>query len=181
VGGTTEMNKSIRGNSVSGNFTGVEFKLGVPFYLNHLQASTAQAPLNVTAMYWAWNSGYKFAKIEYSSIDTNSTANRFHLGSGTCSGNSSGPVNQCGQPNMPTISISKTSGNFSSSSDKVVLDLPSLFSGSDGRTLTSGADTAIRTCMSGNGVSACQPIISNIGVNVADGQSKSTQSSFSIK
>ncbi len=181
AGGTTEMNKSIRGNTLSGTFTGIEFKVGVPFFLNHLQATTATAPLNVTAMYWAWNSGYKFAKVEYSSNDTNSSANRFHLGSGTCSGNSAGPVNACGQPNLPTISITKTSGNFNPSTDKIVLDLGTMFNGADGKTLTTGSDTAIRTCMAGNTNANCQPIISNIGVNVSDGQSKTAQTSFSIR
>ena len=171
AGGTTETNKSIRGTSVAGNYTGVEFKVGVPFYLNHLQSSTAAAPLNITAMYWAWNSGYKFAKIEF----TASSANLFHLGSGTCSGNSSGPVNECGLPNRPTISVSKTSGNFDSSIDKIVLDINALYNGAD------ATGTGINTCMAGNANTACQPIIRNIGVNPSDGKTLTTQSAFSIK
>jgi uncharacterized repeat protein (TIGR04052 family) len=170
-GGTSETNKSIRGTSVAGNYTGVEFKVGVPFYLNHLQTSTASAPLNITAMYWAWNSGYKFAKIEF----TASSTNQFHLGSGTCSGNSAGPVNECGLPNRPTVSVSKTSGNFDSNVDKVVLDINALYSGAD------ATGTAINTCMAGNANTSCQPIIRNIGVNPTDGKTLTTQSAFSIK
>jgi uncharacterized repeat protein (TIGR04052 family) len=171
AGGTTETNKSIRGTSVAGNYTGVEFKVGVPFYLNHLQSATASAPLNITAMYWAWNSGYKFAKIEF----TASSANLFHLGSGTCTGNGAGPVNECGLPNRPTVSVSKTSGNFDASTDRIVLDINALYSGAD------ASGTAINTCMAGNATAACQPIIRNIGVNPADGRTLTTQSAFSIK
>lgn len=169
-GGTTDMNKSITGTSTAGNYVGVEFKVGVPFYLNHLAVATATAPLNSTAMYWAWNSGYKFAKIEFTATSTN----QFHLGSGTCSGNTAGPVNQCGLPNRPTISLTKTS-TFNAAKDVVTLDLNALFTGSD------ASSTGINVCMSGNATTACQPIITNIGVTPSTGAAATTQSAFSIK
>lgn len=170
VGGTTETNKSITGTSAAGNYVGIEFKVGVPFYLNHLNVSTAVAPLNNTAMYWAWNSGYKFAKIEF----TATSKNQFHLGSGTCSGNTTGPVNQCGLPNRPTISLTKTSA-FNASRDVVTLDLNTLFTGSD------ASSTGINICMAGNATTACQPIITNIGVTPSTGAAATTQTAFSIK
>ncbi|MBP9885101.1 MAG: metallo-mystery pair system four-Cys motif protein [Leptospiraceae bacterium] len=168
-GGTTETNKSIIGTSAVGNYVGVEFKIGVPFYLNHLSTSTATSPLNNIAMYWAWNSGYKFAKIEF----TATSKNQFHLGSGSCSGNTTGPINECGLPNRPTISLTKATG-FNATRDVITLDLNALFSGSD------ASSTGINICMTGNATTACQPIISNIGIVPSTGAT-TTQSAFSIR
>ncbi|MCE9500657.1 MAG: metallo-mystery pair system four-Cys motif protein [Leptospira sp.] len=170
-GGTTDTNKSIKGTSVVGNYVGVEFKIGVPFYLNHMDSTTASAPLNSAAMYWAWNSGYKFTKIEF----TATSNNFFHLGSQSCTGNSTGPVNQCGIPNRPTISLTKSSGSFNATKDVVTLDLNALYNGAD------ATGTGINTCMAGNTNAACQPIITNIGITPSTGASAATQSAFSIK
>jgi len=170
-GGTTETNKSIVGTSPVGNYIGVEFKVGVPFYLNHMQSSTASAPLNISAMYWAWNSGYKFAKIEF----TATSSNLFHLGSGSCSGNTSGPVNACNYPNIPTVALTKSSGVFDATKDTITLDINALYNGAD------ASSTGINTCMAGNTTTACQPIIANIGVTPSTGAAAATQTAFSIK
>lgn len=169
VGGTTDMNKSVRGSAPIGEYTGVEFKLGVPFFLNHMTNTTASAPLNSSAMYWAWNSGYKFSKIEFIASSTN----QFHLGSQLCSGNTQGPVNTCGRPNLPTISISGST-IIDLSSQSITLDIAKLYNGSD------ASGTGINTCMAGNGTAACQPIITNLGLDT-NGQSTLTQTTFSLK
>ncbi len=39
---------------------GLEFKIGVPETLNHIDPLTAVSPLNYTDMHWHWASGYKF-------------------------------------------------------------------------------------------------------------------------
>lgn len=172
AGGTSETNKSITGTVPAGNYVGVEFKVGVPFYLNHLLSSSSAAPLNISAMYWAWNSGYKFAKIEFTASSTNKL---FHLGSGTCSGNTAGPVNECTYPNRPTISLSKSSGAFDSTIDTITLDLNALYNGAD------ASGSGINTCMAGNTNATCQPIIANIGVTPTSGVPSLSQSAFSIK
>ncbi|MFC6617428.1 MbnP family protein [Deinococcus radiophilus] len=44
--------------------TGLRFDVGVPRELNHLDATTAKAPLSIEeGMYWAWNSGYIFFSL----------------------------------------------------------------------------------------------------------------------
>jgi uncharacterized repeat protein (TIGR04052 family) len=172
-GGTSATNKSIRGTSATGSYVGVEFKIGVPFYLNHLDVSTGSAPMNISAMYWAWNSGYKFVKFEYA--NNSGTTNYFHLGSSTCSGNSSGPVNQCSLPNRTTISLSKS--NFDATKDTITLDFSSLYSGAD------GTGTSLQICMPGNTTTACQPLLKNIGLDPTTGATSSSilQSAFSLK
>lgn len=172
--GTTDMNKSITGTSPVGNYVGVEFKLGVPFYLNHMNVSTATSPLNITEMYWAWASGYKFVKIEY----TASSKNSFHLGSHTCTGNTAGHVNPCSQPNVPTITLTKATG-FDATKDVVTLDINALYTGAD------ASSTGINVCMAGNATSspktACEPMIKNIGLNFTTGATATTQTAFSLK
>lgn len=169
-GGTTEMNKSVRGSAPIGDYTGIEFKIGVPFYLNHMNSTTATAPLNSSAMYWAWNSGYKFAKIEF----TASSTNNFHLGSQSCTGNATGPVNTCGKPNIPTIEITGST-SINTTTQAVTLDINKLYNGAD------ASGTAINVCMgAGNGTAACQFMYTNLGLNIS-GQSTLTQGSFNIQ
>ena len=38
----------------------LNFELGVPFEQNHTNPLTAQAPLNVSEMFWSWQLGHKF-------------------------------------------------------------------------------------------------------------------------
>ncbi|MGL4609615.1 MAG: MbnP family copper-binding protein, partial [Trueperaceae bacterium] len=66
--GTAETNTKIVGTlEDAATITGIAFTVGVPEELNHLDAATAVAPLNVTDMWWAWLFGYKFVKIDLTS------------------------------------------------------------------------------------------------------------------
>ena len=48
-----------------GSYSGIRFDIGVPRDLNHLDATLQDAPLGVDAgMYWAWNPGYIFYRLE---------------------------------------------------------------------------------------------------------------------
>ncbi len=52
------------GRSRPGTTDGLSFKLGVPFDLNHGDASSAPSPLNLTGLFWSWNDGYKFLRSD---------------------------------------------------------------------------------------------------------------------
>lgn len=99
------------------NFTEACFSLGVPFALNHLDASSddTPSPLNIPAMNWFWRGGHKFLKIDgFGEIqaDQTGTAFNFHLGSTGCSnaggtdgmgeGKDQPPSQECAFPNTPT-------------------------------------------------------------------------------
>jgi hypothetical protein len=48
-----------------GLYRGMKFRIGVPFDLNHRDASILPKPLNVDqGMFWSWNSGYIFHRLE---------------------------------------------------------------------------------------------------------------------
>lgn len=170
--GTSKTNTSLKGNSASGNFTGIRFTIGIPLNQNHVDSTTQSAPLNVTGMFWNWKGGYKFLKFDYMN---GSISSSFHLGSGSCNGaNNTTASTSCTYSNRPTIEISKSSGgtiNFSS--DKITLDLSSLLNGT--------TTTSTLSCMAGNTIANCKKLINNIGVKETDGTSLGIQTSFSIQ
>lgn len=81
---------ALPGSSVSDAFNGIEFTLGVPEALNHANPLQANSPLNNSQMFWSWQQGYKFLRIDgrFETGDTKSqTAPQrwaFHLGSTGC-------------------------------------------------------------------------------------------------
>jgi hypothetical protein len=66
-GGTTGLNARVVGKAPPGDYRGISFTLGVPFALNHGDPTVAPSPLNLTAMFWSWQVGYKFVKVDITS------------------------------------------------------------------------------------------------------------------
>ena len=62
--GNEATNSTVTGTVAEGDYTGVVFNMGVPFDLNHADVATAPTPLNVSSMWWSWQSGYKHARID---------------------------------------------------------------------------------------------------------------------
>lgn len=67
----------------------LEFTVGVPEDLNHNNPLRAQAPLNNSSMFWSWQQGYKFLRIDGNSADESTDDGSknnwvFHLGSTGC-------------------------------------------------------------------------------------------------
>lgn len=62
--GNSGLHTEVTGVVPQGHYKGVRFTLGIPFGINHGDPTIAPSPLNFTAMFWAWQSGYKFVKID---------------------------------------------------------------------------------------------------------------------
>ncbi|MFQ3597667.1 MAG: MbnP family protein [Chloroherpetonaceae bacterium] len=65
-----------------GLYRGMKFNVGVPFNLNHRDASVLPKPLNIDqGMFWTWNTGYIFHRIE-GNFDSLGTSRNFlyHIG-----------------------------------------------------------------------------------------------------
>lgn len=62
--GNSGLHTAITGSVPKGHYRGVRFTLGVPFELNHGDPTIAPSPLNFTSMFWVWQTGYKFVKID---------------------------------------------------------------------------------------------------------------------
>ena len=62
--GTAETNTTVIGTVPEGDYQSLQFTLGVPEQLNHDDAAIAPSPLNLTSMWWNWQGGYKFLRVD---------------------------------------------------------------------------------------------------------------------
>lgn len=62
--GTAETRTKIVGTLPEANYESLQFTLGVPNKLNHDDAAIAPSPLNLTSMWWNWQGGYKFLRVD---------------------------------------------------------------------------------------------------------------------
>jgi uncharacterized repeat protein (TIGR04052 family) len=141
----------------AGPWEGVGFTVGVPFALNHADAAAAAAPLNTSAMFWSWASGYKFVKIDGVSEGL-PTGLSLHLGSTACAADDSGAVTGCDNPNRVAVRLS---GGFDPATQAVVLDLDALFAGAD---LSANTPDTAPVCMSAPNDPDCAPFFANLGL-----------------
>ncbi len=155
--GTTETNTQATGTAPAGTYTGVRFVLGVPFELNHADAAVAESPLNLTAMFWNWQGGYKFMRLEGATTDTADAA-RIHLGSTGCETDDAGATTECSNPNRPTITLE----DFDLTSNTIVADLGTLLAGSD---INANTDMTPPGCMSSASDPECAPILERFGIS----------------
>lgn len=82
--GTADTNRQVVLSQPPANATGLAFSVGLPVTLNRLSNTTSDSPYNISALYWSWTTGYKFAKIELK--DASNNIYSFHLGSLSCTG-----------------------------------------------------------------------------------------------
>ena len=165
--GTTGTHTIVTGTAPALPFTAVRFTLGVPKEQNFIDLASAQAPLDVTGMFWTWQSGYKFLKVDGSSPAAEGGINPFfiHLGSGDCPGTnpSSPPTADCAFPNRATYDLA----NFSPAQTKVVADLGRLLELSDVSTNTAGTPPG---CMSSPNDPECETLLPRLGIDAPDAQ-----------
>lgn len=70
--GTAETRTMVVGTVPEGNYESLQFTMGVPEKLNHEDAAIAPSPLNLTSMWWNWQGGYKFLRVD---LETEAIAN----------------------------------------------------------------------------------------------------------
>lgn len=172
--GTQETNKIIRTKRPPGNIVGLEFKVGVPYNLNHMSETTGAAPFNVTKMQWEWLRGFIFMKFDWKTTDSGSTVNSvFHLGSTGCSGTL--PSVTCNYPNRPTIRVTHATGNiWNPAVNPVYFDIQKLLDTTDSKAAALG-------CMPGNTNAECAKAITRSGLISASGASSGTHAAFYLK
>ena len=99
-----EGNATVTGRLPAGDlreFVSVEFDLGVPFERNHANPLQAEPPLNLPSMFWTWQTGYKFLRLDLGDRWA------FHLGSTRCVSASAvrPPAQACGRPNASRVRL----------------------------------------------------------------------------
>lgn len=150
---TANTNDKVTGSVAPGTYTGIEFTLGIPENTNHLQISTLASPLNVTSMYWAWSSGFKFVSVEFS-LNNGANYTQFHLGSQACKNvASSSEFGECAMPFRPTISLT---GNVKLMNQKVAVNAAALLNGF--------TNTADNFCMPLGAGTICNTLVQSVGL-----------------
>ncbi len=171
VNGTAQTNAVVRTAAPEGDWRGVRFTLGVPFGVNHGDAATAASPLDLTALFWNWNAGYKFLRVDAQIGGTRGF--NLHLGSIGCAMDmTTGTVRECERPNRPSIALS----DFDPATDVISLDIAALYANVDLSTEQGGAPG----CMSAPDDPECRPIFEAFGLSVDDATVSDTQRVFSV-
>lgn len=154
--GNPQTRTTVVGTAPLGSYVALRFTVGVPFEDNHADASVAASPLNVTDMFWAWQSGYKFMRLDGAS--TGLPDWRFHLGSTGCMGDpTAGGVTSCAAPNRVEVEI--RSEHFMH--EPISVDFGALLSDVDLDTQTENTPPG---CMSGAMDPDCTPYFEALGL-----------------
>jgi len=182
--GNAAMHAAVTGNVAAGQYTGVRFTVGVPFELDHISPLSAPSPLNMTAMFWSWQGGYKFIRAEVALVPKPGEATEppidaapsshpeapgdramrssgfpVHLGSTGCASASktTGPAEECKNPNRVLVNLPA----FNPAKDVVIFDVGRLLAGSD---VTTNTPNTAPGCMSGENDPDCIPIMRALGL-----------------
>ena len=156
--GTPDTNTVIAGSVPPGDYAGVTFDIGLPFEVNHKDPTTAPSPLNLSRLFWNWNAGYKFARIDMKSTGM-PQGWVLHLGSTACRPDN-GPTwvpTTCANENKPSITLMP----FDAATQVVQFDLAAMLATSNVDVNTK--DTA-GGCMSTPNDPECGPIFAALGL-----------------
>jgi uncharacterized repeat protein (TIGR04052 family) len=170
--GTTGMNTEVRGSAPAGRYVGLRFTLGVPFGRNHGDPTVAPSPLNLTAMFWNWQGGYKFVKFDTASSGQpgttsapdqrgggNASGFSVHLGSTMCASPSrtEAPRAECANPNRVAVAFDR----FDVATHTVVADMGAVLAGAN---VDVNAPKTSPGCMSFPNDADCPPVMGALGL-----------------
>jgi uncharacterized repeat protein (TIGR04052 family) len=159
--GTPETRDRIEGTVAAGSYHGVRFDVGLPFEKNHRDPTLQPSPLNLTKLFWNWNGGYKFMRIDLESSGQPSGWT-VHLGSASCTprlGPTTVPT-ECAFENRVAVDLP----SFDPVRDVVTLDLATLLAGSN-IDLVSDQSAG---CMSGPSDADCEDVFQQFGLPWGD-------------
>ena len=169
--GNSQLNDVVSGSVPEGDYQGIRFQMGVPFDMNHVNEATQPPPMNVTPMFWAWQTGYKFLRIDAAGFSSGGW--RMHLGSGDCQGDPElGETVSCTFPNQVDVELL----DFDPSTDTIVADFKALVAGQD----LSDIAPMPPGCMSGPTDRDCVEIFANLGLPF-EGNPAGQQSFFAVE
>ncbi|MEM9948419.1 MAG: MbnP family copper-binding protein [Cyanobacteria bacterium P01_D01_bin.36] len=194
--GTSETRAQVVGSVPAGEYSGLQFTVGVPFALNHIDSTLAPSPLNLTSMWWNWNFGYKFARIDFQPVvetanltlkgensavpeliahgdDNAATPFAIHLGSVGCQMDSAQPPVNCTLPHRSEIVLN----DFDPAENVVVADISALLADTD---MSQNQEGTAVGCMSNPMDNDCSGILQNFGLSFRE-QPGGEQTLFSVE
>ncbi len=163
--GTAETNLSVSGTSTTNEYDAVRYRVGVPFELNHLDNASARPPLNSPGMFWAWQGGYKFLRVDWEVEGGVVPRWNIHLGSTGCksSAPTEAPQEPCARANSARVEV-----ELPDPASEVVIDLSRLVESAE---LTDNASGSPPGCMSAPmEADDCSPVFSALGMAFDDGK-----------
>ena len=157
--GTEDTRDVVIGTAPADTYDGVRFTLGVPAELNHLDVSTALPPLNISGLYWSWQGGYKYLRLDG---ETEDPSFRVHLGATECDIGGPGEFT-CDRENLAEILLT----GFNPDENVIVLDLAELLAGDDVNANTPDTPAG---CMAGGADPDCYTVFDSLGITPASPQ-----------
>jgi uncharacterized repeat protein (TIGR04052 family) len=160
-GGALPTNAVVAGTIANDPYTGICFKVGIPYELNHVNDATAPSPLNSSGMLWNWRGGRKFIRIDGVGDPANlKQAFHIHLGSTECPGSNPNapPTAACGYPNIAEFCLD----NFDVDQDHLVMDIGKALEASN---VAVDTPNTAPGCMSGNSDPECIPIMPRLNLD----------------
>jgi uncharacterized repeat protein (TIGR04052 family) len=156
--GSPETNLVVAGSVAdAADVTGVEFTIGVPEALNHLDSASAPAPLNIPGMYWSWMGGYKYMRVDLTGAGGEPFV--FHLGATGCMGSTADGF-ACSNNYRITLPFE----GFDPSAQAIAVDLAALVADSDLTTPNDMMVDPVDGCMSGVDDPECPAIFAPLGL-----------------
>ena len=159
--GNPDLNTAIRGEVPAGDYVGLAFEVGVPFELNHGDPTLAAAPLSSTAMFWNWQNGYRFVRIDMIPVDLPADGPKgwfLHLGSTQCAAPSKTQApSACANPNRMKVTFDA----FDLNKNVVVIDPAPVVAQANLRVNASGTSPG---CMSFPNDADCDTVMPKLGL-----------------
>ena len=169
--GTPETNTTVRATIPSATYVcpecapvAIVFDLGVPFALNHQDVTVAASPLNLPPMWWNWQGGYKFVRIDMKTDAASTDGAWFiHLGSTGCKAadQATPPTEPCARPNVATVRLD----GYDPAKSVIVADIASLLADVN----LSESTPQPAGCMSGPDDPDCANLMPAFGLDPATG------------
>ncbi|HEU4406173.1 MAG TPA: MbnP family copper-binding protein [Polyangiaceae bacterium] len=157
--GSPETNLAVRGRAPArDDYAGLRFRLGVPEAMNHLDAATAQPPLNVPGLWWSWKGGYKFVRLDLA-LESGAPY-YFHMGATTCEG-SVGEGFSCAYGNVATVTLDA----FTPGVSRIVLDVADFYADSDLSRQPDMMTDSVPGCMAFAGDPECPAVFDKLGLS----------------
>lgn len=162
--GTAELNDTVIGTVPAGDYVGVRFILGVPFELNHQDVGMAPSPLNVPSMFWTWQGGYKFARVDLRNDNPDGDSWFWHQGSTGCMsvGPEQPPTEPCTRSNRLPVEFDA----FDWQTQTIVLDIGMMLDGVD---VSQNTPMTAPGCMSAPDDPQCMELFPKLGLSLDTG------------
>ncbi len=173
--GTAETRTIVRGKAVHRHdWKSLEFKVGVPESVNHLDAARAPAPLNDPGLWWSWSGGFKYARIDIATPG-NPGGFYFHLGATRCTGAPASGFT-CAAGNVASVSLD----GFDPDASRVRIDLAAFYRDVAVNAVPDRQADFVAGCMAFAGDPECPAMMGKLGLAFAPATTAPTQSFFQV-